>query len=126
MSIKINFIISFKTSICVQINLFYNLGDDEFFSAPAEGKLAFTAPSVTELFGKELSDFERRVRNSILERNGSGSAGWCSLVANRSVSAEPRHPPAEPNQRLTHGPMANLPTNSGGLAPAGAEQSMVE
>ena len=28
-------------------------GDDEFFSAPSDGKLAFTTPSMTELFGSE-------------------------------------------------------------------------
>ena len=43
--------------------------DDEFYSNPSEGKLAFTTPSVMELFNAEISDF-----------NGSGFLpnGWGS------------------------------------------------
>ena len=34
--------------------LFLITGDDEFFSAPSDGKLAFTTPSMKELFGAEV------------------------------------------------------------------------
>lgn len=49
------------------INCYIILGDDEFYSNPSEGKIAFTTPSAMELFNADLSDF-----------NGSGilPTGW--------------------------------------------------
>ena len=42
----------------ISANLNYgNLGDDEFFSNPQEGKLAFTTASVMELFKANFDDF---------------------------------------------------------------------
>jgi hypothetical protein len=56
-----NNMMRYTTSQVAGLNeLYSNLSrDDEFFSAPSDGKLAFTTPSMKELFGEdaELSDF---------------------------------------------------------------------
>lgn len=43
-----------------ELGTFFGKGlsrDDEFFSNPSEGKLAFTSPSVMDLFKADFSDF---------------------------------------------------------------------
>jgi hypothetical protein len=76
----------------VSLDLYSGLSrDDEFYSHPAEGKLAFTTPSVMELFNADsISDFNGAglldngwggnsidLWTSVVGENGPDQSIWC-------------------------------------------------
>lgn len=56
--------------------------DDEFYSMPSDGKLAFTSPSVMDLFNADIADFNGAVAGGLPSGWGGNSVQLWTFVKN--------------------------------------------
>ena len=81
----------------------FNVGDDEFFSNPSNGKIAFTAPSVMDLYGRPFDDFNGSTplpdgndfdaEFYVEVVNSKGEVLDCSPISNCEIQYERRFTP---------------------------------